>query len=275
MIHQLLSLTRPLFVIDCETTGTDVQNDRIIELGFQQWTSEGLIKEWRSLIRPGIPIPAAASHIHHITDEMVNACKTCEKSIAEHTDPDGCQFRPWPYFKQIADNLLLGFKDCDFAGKHVRFDIRMVDGEMTRAGYTWDAYLTARIIDAERLEALAEPRSLSNLHKKYTGAVHDGAHGALSDVRATTTVLVHQLQQYDILPRNLDHLHRDQWRGWICNSGHFKMVDGIAICAFGKRYNGVPMHKIPMDFYDWVLKNDFPTDVKFLARNAKLGKFPT
>ena len=45
MIHQLLNLTRPLFVLDTETTGLDTAKDRIVELGFQQWIAEGMTKE--------------------------------------------------------------------------------------------------------------------------------------------------------------------------------------------------------------------------------------
>jgi DNA polymerase-3 subunit epsilon len=77
MIHQLLTLTRPLIVFDCETTGVDTNTDRIVELGFQLWTADGLQKEWRSLVNPCVPIPAGATAVHHITDAMVNACKDC------------------------------------------------------------------------------------------------------------------------------------------------------------------------------------------------------
>ena len=36
MLHELLQLNRPLFVVDTETTGTDVNTDRIVEIGFQE-----------------------------------------------------------------------------------------------------------------------------------------------------------------------------------------------------------------------------------------------
>ena len=37
MIHQLLTLIRPLFSIDVESTGLDTRNARIVELGFERW----------------------------------------------------------------------------------------------------------------------------------------------------------------------------------------------------------------------------------------------
>src|SRR5678816_3427731 len=108
MIHTLLNLTRPLFVIDCETTGVDVQKDRIIEFGFEQWMPDarctkcegidsalfktpcegcggtrhvgGLVKEWRSYINPCVPMPAGAQSVHGITDEFLkNACRHCQR----------------------------------------------------------------------------------------------------------------------------------------------------------------------------------------------------
>jgi len=304
-----------MFVIDSETSGTNPREDRIIELGFQRWTSEGMDKEWRSLINPGIPIPSAATKVHGITDAMVQGCRVCGISKMDHTSPQAIvdhAFVPWPYFKQLATNFAIGFKDCDYAGKYVRFDLQILAAEFARAGVEW-SYATARIIDIDRLEAIAEPRTLSDLHRKYVrrpctdcdgkgrvldapdrvldgrayeetchsckgvgtiGVEHDGAHGALSDVRASTTVIVNQLQKYPQLSRDLDVLHAAQWADWIDVEGKFRFVDGVAICNFGKKYKGTPMREIPVDFYDWILMEDFPADVKALAREAKLGIYP-
>ena len=35
-----------------------------------------------------------------------------------------------------------------------------------------------------------------------------------------------------------------------------------------------PMRHVPTSYYDWILSSDFPADVKALAAEAKLGKFP-
>lgn len=58
-----------LFAIDTETTGVKRGEDRICELG-AYWEGEGG-KRFGTLIDPGIPIPAEASAVHGITDEMV------------------------------------------------------------------------------------------------------------------------------------------------------------------------------------------------------------
>ncbi len=271
MIHTLLNLTRPLFVLDSETTGLNDDTARIIELGFQMWTAEGMVKEYRSLINPMIAIPPESTAIHGITDEMMLQCQTCKK-VREDC---GCeQFKIVPTFKQLAPSLARGFTNCDYAGKNIRFDLRKMAKEFGRAGVKWD-YIGARIIDIDRNEAIADPRDLGSMHKKATGEVHEGAHGALSDVKASHTVLVWQFTRDDKLPRDIDELHNLSWPGWIVADGSFRFVNGKATVTFGK-HRDTPMDKVPTDYWDWMLgpKVSFPDDVRALVLKAKLGQFP-
>jgi DNA polymerase-3 subunit epsilon len=284
VIHQLLNLERPLYVLDCESTGLDIQAARIVEIGFQCWTQEGMTKEWRSLVNPDMPIPEAATAVHHITDAMTKGCRDCGKTEKHHAltsdgrfiDSDNsiqcAVFKTWPRFKDLAANLASGFKDCDYAGKNVRFDLRLLVAEMRRAGQAW-SYAGARIVDADRLEALALPRDLSSLHEKYVGHKHNGAHGALSDVRAAATVIAKQLEQHLSLPRDLAALHNLQWPGWLTSAGEFRMIDGVAMIMFGKHRGR--MADVPRDYWDWILSEEFNEDVKALATRALMGQFPT
>ena len=326
MLNKLLNLSRPFFCVDVETTGLDVKVDRIVEIGFQRYIGafpDGMDKEWRSLVDPGVPIPSSATKVHGITDASFALCQTCQTPLVSHPvgraseEIDHACITPKsvPTFAQLAASLARGFRDCDYAGKNVRFDLRVLSSEFARAGVAWD-YVGARIVDADRLEALAVPRTLSHLHEKYVrstclqcggrgrvlteaqtrnlsegapwsdrtlcpncdglgtiGMKHDGAHGALSDVRASATVIAAQLKAHPTLPRSLDVLHEAQWPGYLVDDGSFRTVDGVAICQFGK-HRGKPMRAIPRDYFDWILSSDFPADVKALAREAKLGRFP-
>ena len=274
MLHTLLNLTRNLVVFDVESTGTNPETDRIVELSFALWDATGLVKEWRSLVNPGVPIPPHVSKIHKITDEMMRQCQACGQ-YDDDVAPDRCRcerFKPVPRFKDLAASMAKGFVNCDYCGQNVRYDLQIFAAEMARAGVVW-SYADARIVDSARLEQLAVPRSLSHLHEKYVGLKHDGAHGALSDVRAAATVIVKQLETHPNLPRDLDELHKIQWPGMLDASGKFKLIDGVATCTFGK-HRGVAMRKIPTSYWDWLLGAEFPEDVKQLAREAKLGKFP-
>ena len=227
-------------------------------------------------------------------------------------------------FRQLAPSLAKGFVDCDLAGKNVRFDLRIIAAEMARASQPW-SYTGARIIDAERLEQLAVPRSLSHLHEKYTGDIgvkffavakdgtrneitdlywfeenyvhslydiskdgerievitfstgqkHDGAHDALSDVRATSTVIAKQLEAHTSLPRDLDALHDAQWPNLIDAEMKFKYVAGVPTVAFGK-WRDKPFHAVEREYWCWISgpKSDFSDEIKAIARDAAQGKFP-
>lgn len=281
MIHTLLNLTRNCFVLDTETTGVNPDTDHIVEIGFQQYDAAGMVKEWHSLINPGVPIPAGASAVHHITDEDFKKCRTCGVRLDAHPvgkvseTIDAACITPsaWPTFKQLAPNLAKGLVDCDFAGQSVRFDLRLLTAEFKRAGVAW-SYAGARIIDSLQLERLAYPRDLGSLHERYTGAKHDGAHGAMSDVRASVAVIAKQLEMHSVLPRDLDQLHELSWPGWIDNDGKFRFVDGVPCFSQWGKYANRPMREADSGYWDFILSKDFGAEVKALAAAAKLKKFP-
>lgn len=289
-IHELIPLERPLISVDTETTGTDAYNDRVVEIGFEVWTAEGLQKKWRSLINPGVPIPSQATETHNITDLQVRGCRVCGSAEPDHVQPAvltnldsgetsnlnamalGHPFEPHYSFKQIAPSLAKDFVGCDFAGKNIRFDLRIIAAEMHRAGVPW-SYAGARLIDADRLEQLAIPRTLSHMYEKYTGRPMEGAHGAAADAAASLEIIVRQLSVHRQLPRSLDELHAMSWPGWIDTEGKFRFVAGVPYVKFGK-HKDKPMKSVPGDYWDWILKADFTAEIKNIAAAVKLGKYP-
>ena len=61
-------------VFDLETTGLSAANDRIIEIGAIKYSEDHAeLERFSTLINPGIPIPASATAINNITDQMVAA----------------------------------------------------------------------------------------------------------------------------------------------------------------------------------------------------------
>lgn len=290
MIHQLLNLTRPLIVVDTETTGIDTKADRIVELAFQVWTPEGLLKEYRTLVNPLVPIRPSSTEVHHIGDVDFVNCRTCGFALAGHpvgasdecTDHSCIEPRGWPTFKQLAPNLAVGFKDCDYAGKNVRFDLRILMSEFARVGVPWSIG-NAKIVDIDRLEAWLNKRSLSHLYRKYIGRKLEGAHGALTDVQASTAVIVGQMsstaqnedEEGQRLPSDLGELHALQFPGMIDLEGKFQFVDGIPCFTLWGKYAGKPMTAADNGYWDFILKSDFSVEVKALAANAKMGKFPS
>ena len=89
-----LNLTRPIVFFDLETTGTNVNSDRIVEISVIKLLPDGRAIEKTRRINPEMPIPAEATAVHHITDEDVAGEKT---------------------FRQVAASLAQLLTGCDIA----------------------------------------------------------------------------------------------------------------------------------------------------------------
>jgi|GEM_PF-5486236 len=62
-----LCLERPLVVVDTETTGTDPQTDRIVQIALTRVAADGHVDAFASFVNPGIAISEAATAVHGIT----------------------------------------------------------------------------------------------------------------------------------------------------------------------------------------------------------------
>ena len=66
-----LKLDRPVMFFDLETTGTDALHDRIVEISMIKVMPDGTDIQRTVRVNPGMPIPAEATAVHHITDADV------------------------------------------------------------------------------------------------------------------------------------------------------------------------------------------------------------
>lgn len=250
----MLSLTRPLVSLDTETTGTDVATDRIIELGLVHLHPDGTRSRTRLMFNPGRPIPVSATAVHGITDADVVTART----FAAHAEA-------------IAQLLT----DVDLCGYNLRaFDLPILRAEFARAGVEWPCP-HARVVDALVIYRDREPRTLDRAVPFYCGRHHDGAHRAEADAEATLDVLLAQVARYD-LPTDLGDL--DAASGgrrpdWATECGRIRWnSDGDAVLAFGKAKGRRLIDEA--GFAAWVLRNDFPDDVKHLCRAVIGGNRP-
>ena len=102
-----------MVVFDLETTGTNISQDRIVEIAMVKAMPDGTIEEKCRKINPTIPIPNETSLIHGIYDEDV---------------------KDEPTFAQIAKSLAQYLEGCDLAGFNVLgFDVPMLVEEFLRA----------------------------------------------------------------------------------------------------------------------------------------------
>jgi len=239
-----LQLKRPLAVIDLETTGTNVASDRIIEIAvikvFPDKTTQSKVKR----IHPGIPIPAATTAIHGISDEDVKDC---------------------PTFKQVANEFKVFLDNCDLAGYNSnRFDIPMLVEEFLRAELEFDV-TKRKLIDVQRIFHLMEKRTLSAAYKFYCDKLLENAHSAEADALATYEILEAQLGRYEQLQTDVDSLADfTKEEDFVDFARRIVMQGGVEVFNFGKN-KGRPVRdvlKAEPQYYDWMMKADFPLNTK-------------
>lgn len=248
-----LNLKRPIIFFDLETTGTNVTHDRIVEISLIKVMPSGEEIEKTRRINPGIPIPAEATEIHHISD-------------ADVADA--------PTFKMVAKDLARIFTGCDIAGFNSnRFDIPMLDQEFQRAGVKFD-FTKPRFIDVQTIFHKKEQRTLVAAYRFYCDKDLEGAHSANADTRATYEVLKAQLDRYSDLPNDIDALsdyssqnrNVDLMGRLIYNDKRQEVIN------FGK-YKGKPAEEVLRSdpgYYSWILQGDFPQNTKDAFTKIKL-----
>jgi DNA polymerase III subunit epsilon len=256
MAHQLV-LKKPLAFFDLETTGINITRDRIVEISVVKALPGGQEEVRTMRINPEMPIPVESSMIHGIYDEDVKDC---------------------PNFKQVAKNLAVVLEGCDLAGFNSnRFDVPMLVEEFLRAGVDFDVK-NRRLIDAQRIFHLMEPRNLAAAYRFYCGKELVGAHGAEADALATYEVLNAQVKHYEgvavkddqgnlITPvvNDMDALHALTATRNVDFAGRMIYNEtGEELFNFGK-HNGkrvLDVLKQEPSFFDWMMKGEFPLDTK-------------
>lgn len=239
-----LQLKRPLAVIDLETTGTNVATDRIIEIAIVKVMPDKSIQNKTKRINPGMPIPPATTAIHGISDEDVKDC---------------------PTFKQAANELRQFMDNCDIAGYNSnRFDIPLLVEEFLRTGLEFDVK-GRKFIDVQKIFHLMEKRTLSAAYKFYCDKNLENAHSAEADALATYEILEAQLDRYEQLQSEVEPLAEfTKEEEYVDFARRMIMQNGVETFNFGK-YKGRAVRevlKIEPQYYDWMMKADFPLNTK-------------
>jgi DNA polymerase-3 subunit epsilon len=245
-----LVLHKPLAILDLETTGTDTQNDRIVEIGILKVLPHGAQECRNHRVNPGVPIPPAATAIHGIADA----------DVAQE-----------PRFAQLAADLHSFLDGCDLCGFNLkRFDLRVLYVEFNRAGQPLSLEGRA-ILDPMEIYHAREPRDLAAAVRFYCGREHEDAHAASADALATAEVLDAMLVRYADLPRTVAGLNQHLKNpNAVDAAGNFVRVEGEIRFAFGK-YRGRRLDAIARekpDYLQWMLTQDFFDDTKALVNNA-------
>jgi DNA polymerase III subunit epsilon len=238
-----------LVAIDTETCALGPGRDRIVQFCAQTLDGDlNVLDTWTELVHPGRRIPAAATAVHGITDEMV-AGK--------------------PIFAHFAGRLRdLFTRDTVFMAYNAGFDFGVLNGEFVRAGVE-PLPIDQPVLDPLKIERKVTSRSLGPTFKRYTGRDLERAHTADADVHAMVEVLRRQRSVHaDVLPADLEELIdfpestlRPRRKGHL-----YKDEAGVVRLGFGK-HAGKAALDVP-DYLAWMLEEDFPERTKKAVRRV-------
>ena len=181
-----LNLKNPIVFFDLETTGTNINSDRIVEICYLKVYPNGNEESKTMRINPEMHIPEASTAVHGIHDEDVADC---------------------PRFKDVAASIARDIEGCDLGGFNSnRFDIPVLAEEFLRAGVDIDLN-RRKFVDVQVIYHKLAQRTLSAAYKFYCHKNLEDAHTAEADTRATYEVLQAQLDRYpDVLKNDISFL---------------------------------------------------------------------
>lgn len=248
-----LNLKNPIVFFDLETTGTNINSDRIVEICYLKVLPNGNEESKTMRINPEMPIPPQSTEIHGISDADVADC---------------------PTFREVARNIAKDIEGCDIAGFNSnRFDVPVLVEEFLRAGVDLDIS-RRKFIDVQVIFHKKEQRTLSAAYKFYCEKNLEDAHSAEADTRATYEVLMSQLDRYPDLDNDMAFLaeYSTQNRNVDFAGRMIYNSEGVEVFNFGK-YKGMPVREVLQKdpgYYGWMLGNDFTLNTKACLTNIRL-----
>ena len=253
-----LTLVRPLVAVDLETTGLDVNADRIVEISCIKINPDGSREVRTRRLNPGIPISESATAVHGIRNE----------DVANE-----------PMFAQVAQGLSDFLFGCDLTGFNLEnFDLPLLKKEFSRVNLAFPAADTL-IIDSCRIFQAREPRDLSAALRFYCNKQLTRAHSAQADAEAAADVLLGQIARYEDLPCSIPELYQHCKQGqpnWLDPDGRLVWLGKEAALGFGKHRNRTLREMCERDpeYLRWMLGANFSSAVVDIIRAALAGNFP-
>lgn len=171
--------------LDIETTGFDPEKDHIIEIALIKWprsqdlAASATFKSFQSLIRPGVPIPAAVTHITGINNEDTKNA---------------------PLIADLRDQISDFIGDRPILGHNINFDVTF----LKYFGFSLEKNL---LLDTLDLVSIAFPEapsfSLEALSRRLN-LDHVQKHRAYHDVLVTFFLLKKIQEKFASLPPQLN-----------------------------------------------------------------------
>ncbi len=226
------SLNKEVFVcLDCESTGLETDQDRIIEIAVVLFTFDKVIDRFEALIDPERPIPKISQEIHHISNEMVQGK---------------------PKIKEVLPHVLQMIAGYPLVGHGIGFDIALIVAEARRcqlpAHIEKQPYLDT--LRMARLYGESPVNSLQELRKHFNIEPEE-AHRAMSDVIVNIEVFKKLSRDYNSL---------EAWLKRLAKPIQLKAM------PLGK-HKGRKFEELPLEYLYWAQKKDFDQDLLYSIRH--------
>lgn len=188
----------PVACIDTETTGRDVHNDRIVEIGVVIGLAGAATRRVSWLVNPGVPIPAESTAVHGIKDEDVKDARS---------------------FAEVLPEVLEAVRGAIPAAYNAGFDRAFLLAEIARSGVAIDPAPPAFRREVEWIDPLVlarelyvdeQSRALGEMAARL-GVELVQAHRATDDAEAALLVL-YALAKDPRVPRGYAALVQEQRR---------------------------------------------------------------
>lgn len=152
---------RAVVFLDLETTGATATRDRITEVGLIEVDNGRFVREWSSLVNPGMSIPPGIQALTGISNDMV--------ALA-------------PRFEEIARELYEAIDGRVLIAHNARFDYGFLKNEFRRLGKTFIAPVLCTVKLSRKLFPQHPRHNLDSLMMRH-GIQCDARHRALGDAR--------------------------------------------------------------------------------------------
>jgi len=258
--ERLLELSRPLAVVDIQSTGLKPDTSRIVRLSVLRVEPDGGENLKSVIVNPGIPIPADATQVHGISDSDV---------VGK------------PVFRAYARGLADHLEGCDLAGFAIeRFGLPLLQSEFKRNGV--DFIVTGRaVVDTMTVFHRLEPRDFSSAYSRFVGGVYSDRIDGAKRARDIFEILKGELQFSSDVPLKPNEIVK--WANGLDDSaidseGKFIWSEnGDAEVNFGK-HRGERLADVvttDVDYLNWLSRSEnFSDEVRDIAASAITGQLP-
>ncbi len=221
-------INKDFFVcLDCETTGLDLEKDRIIEIAMVRFNFDQVVESYETLIDPLMPIPEVSIAIHHISDHMVKGKPKISEILPK-------------VFEFVGSSIIVGHgitNDLAFlcqAAKQHNIPCRLASHPYL------DTLRMARLYGESPINSLEKLRQHFNI-------AEEGAHRAMNDVIVNIEVFKYLAKRFKTTEQIVNRL---------------KSPIQLKTMPLGK-HKGRTFGEIPVEYLRWAVNQNFDQDLLF------------